>query len=341
MRKVFLNASTFSVLVAELRISGIFTSTIGSFTLEDTEASRKRCIDDLLALGLDYPSYPQLSEMGPQFLNDLTKHGNGVKQEKNRYIINGKKIEYVGPPLGLEPFFWTTKYLNKKGLTSNIRLKAPITGPFTLASFIETKPGTFPYNTAVSEMNLVNQLAEILSESCEAASENASMISIDEPILSVLVGAKTAFGYRDEDIIGMYNSLRKACGERVVGSHICGRISPKLSDILLRTELDFISHEFFDTPQNITLYSPEKLRENEKVLSVGCLSTKNPRIETPQEILKLMKQFSENKEALIFTPDCGFKKLLRNNMDTEEAYRISLSKLRNMVAALKNFKASD
>jgi methionine synthase II (cobalamin-independent) len=327
--------------VADLQISGIFTSTIGSFTLEDTEANRKRCINDLLAVGLDYPSYPQLSEMGPQFLNDLTKHGSGVQQEKNRYRISGKIIEYNGPPLGLEPFFWATKYLDEKGLTNNVRLKAPITGPFTLASFIETKPGMFPYNTAVSDFNLVNQIAGILSESCEAASENASMISIDEPILSVLVGARTAFGYRDEDIIGVYNSLKKACGERIVGSHICGRISPKLADILLRTELDFISHEFFDTPQNITLYSPEKLRENEKVLSVGCLSTKNPRIESPKEILNFMKQLNGHKEALIFTPDCGFRKLLRNNMDTEEAYRISLSKLRNMVAALKNFKASD
>jgi len=327
--------------VAELQISGIFTSTIGSFTLEDTEANRKRCINDLLAVGLDYPSYPQLSEMGPQFLNDLTKHGSGVQQEKNRYRISGKIIEYNGPPLGLEPFFWATKYLDEKGFTNNVRLKAPITGPFTLASFIETKPGMFPYNTAVSDFNLVNQIAGILSESCEAASENASMISIDEPILSVLVGARTAFGYRDEDIISVYNSLKKACGERIVGSHICGRISPKLADILLRTELDFISHEFFDTPQNITLYSPEKLRENEKVLSVGCLSTKNPRIESPKEILNFMKQLNGHKEALIFTPDCGFRKLLRNNMDTEEAYRISLSKLRNMVAALKNFKASD
>jgi hypothetical protein len=106
--------------VAELQISGIFTSTIGSFTLEDTEANRKRCINDLLAVGLDYPSYPQLSEMGPQFLNDLTKHGSGVQQEKNRYRISGKIIEYNGPPLGLEPFFWATKYLDEKGLTNNV-----------------------------------------------------------------------------------------------------------------------------------------------------------------------------------------------------------------------------
>ncbi len=327
--------------MAELKIQGISTSIIGSFTIEDTEANRKRCVDDLISLGLDYPSYPQLSEMGPQFLNDLTKHGSGVQQEKNRYRLSGKKIESDGFPLGLEPFFWTTNYLNKKGLAGTVKLKAPITGPFTLASYIETKPGAFPYNTAVSDPNLVNQLAEALSESCKAVSESAYMVSIDEPILSVLVGAKSAFGYRDEDIIGVYNSLKEACGDRIVGSHICGRISPKLADILLKTELDFISHEFSEMPQNTALYSPDKLREHGKVLSVGCVSTKNPRIESPHEILKMMKQFNGYREALIFTPDCGFRKLLGNNMGTEEAYRISMDKLRNMVAASKEFRASD
>ncbi len=325
----------------ELRIHGVSTSIIGSFTIEDSEANRKRCTDDLAALGLDYPSYPQLSEMGPQFLDDLVKYGSGVQREKNRYKLVDKKVEYDGPPLGLESFFWTVKYLTEKGLTSGIKLKAPITGPFTLASYVETKPGMFPYNTAVSDLNLVNQFAEILSKSCKAASESACMISVDEPILSVLVGAKAAFGYRDEDIIGVYDGLAEACGDRIVGSHICGRISPKLADILLRTKLDFLSHEFFDSPKNVALYSPERLRENGKVLSVGCVSTKNPKVESPQEILNLMKQFNEHREAVIFTPDCGFRKLLGNNMDTEEAYRISMTKLRNMVAAAEEFKASD
>jgi 5-methyltetrahydropteroyltriglutamate--homocysteine methyltransferase len=277
--------------------------------------------------------------MGPQFLNDLTKYGSGVKLEKSRYKMTGKKIEYDGPPLGLEPFFWTIRQLKDKGLINKVKLKAPITGPFTLASYIETKQGIFPFNTAVSDLNLVRQIAEILTGSCEVASKNANMISVDEPILSVLVGAKTAFGYHDEDIIEVYNNFKKNCGDRIVGTHICGRISPKLTKILLSTDLDFFSHEFHDTPQNINVYSPEKLRECEKMLSVGCLSTKNPRIESPEEILTLMKQFIEYRDSLFFTPDCGFRKLLINGLDTEEAYKISLHKLRNMLEAFRNFKA--
>jgi methionine synthase II (cobalamin-independent) len=326
--------------VTKLRLSGIFTSTIGSFPLEDSIASRKRCVEDLLATGLDFPSYPQLTDMGPQFLSDLAKHDSGVGLEKARYKMNGKKIEYGGPPLGLEPFFWTVRHLKERGLAGKVRLKAPITGPFTLASFIETKQGVFPFNTAVSDLKLVSQLAEIISKSCQSASKNASMISIDEPILSVLVGARTAFGYREEDIIGVYNSLKKACGDKIVGTHICGRISPKLAEILLGTELDFLSHEFCDTPQNANTYSPDRLQEGEKMMSVGCLSTRNPKIESREEILRLIRKFNEYGEALIFTPDCGFRKLLLNNLDVEEAYRISLCKLRNMVAASKNFRAS-
>ena len=325
--------------MTKLQLSGIFTSVIGSFTLNDSESNRKRCVEDQLAISLDFPAYPQLTEMGPQFLNDLVKHDSGIQLEKSRYKLSRKTIEYNGPPLGLEPFFWGEKYLQKKGLTSKVSLKAPITGPFTLASYIKIKQGMFPFNTAASDLNLVRQIAEILTKSCEAASKTASIISIDEPILSVLVGAKTAFGYQEKDIISIYDNFKKSCGGKIVGTHICGRISPKLAGILLETELDFLSHEFYDMPQNIKIYSPEKIREKEKMLSVGCLSTKNPRIESPEEIFRLMKQFSDYKEALIFTPDCGFRKLLLGNLDIKEAYEISLFKLRNMVEALKKFKA--
>jgi len=326
--------------VAELRLFGTFSSVIGSFPLDDFEPNRERCIEDQLKLGLDFPSYPQLTEMGPQFLDELVKHGSGIQSEKTRYKMNLKKIEYQGPPIGLEPFLWTRNYLQKKGLANIVRLKVPITGPFTLASYIEIKPGVFPFNSAVADLNLVKQVADVLTKSCEEASKTASMISIDEPILSVLVGTRIAFGYKEEDIVRIFDSLKKSCKDSIVGTHICGRISPKLADILLETELDYLSHEFCDMPQNIKVYSPKKVKEKEKMLSAGCVSTKNPRIESIDEILKTMKLFKEYKDSVIFTPDCGFRKLLLGNLTKDEAYEISLCKIRNMVEALKKFKAS-
>ena len=163
------------------------------------------------------------------------------------------------------------------------------------------------------------------------------MISIDEPIMGIIVGSRTTFKHKEEDIIEMFNELKEACGNRIVGTHICGRISSKLGELLLRTELDFLSHEFYDTPRNADVYSPRRLIESGKILSVGCVSTKNPRVETPNEILKVMKQFQNYDDCLIFTPDCGFRKLLTYNLNREEAYAISMKKLKNMVEAAKKF----
>ncbi|MBS7614403.1 hypothetical protein KEJ18_01515 [Candidatus Bathyarchaeota archaeon] len=308
--------------------------------MDDSESNREKCIKDQLKLGLDFPSYPQLTEMGPQFLDELVKYGSGIQLEKTRYKMNCKRIEYEGPPIGLEPFLWTKIFLQKKGFTDIVHLKVPITGPFTLASYIEIKPGVFPFNSAAADLDVVKQLADVLVKSCEEASRTASMISIDEPILSVLVGTKTAFGYKEEDIVEIFNSLKKSCKDRIVGTHICGRISPKLAEILLETEFDYLSHEFCDMPQNMKIYSPERVNEKEKMLSVGCVSTKNPRIESVDEILGIMKQFKEYRDSVIFTPDCGFRKLLVGNLTKDEAYEISLHKLRNMVEALEKFKAS-
>jgi len=327
--------------VTDLRLLGVYTSTIGSFPLDDSAVNRKRCLDDLLALGIDFPGYPQLGGMGEQFLNDLAKHDSGIISKNGRFRLEEKKIQHKGPPPGLEPFYRTVRQLEEKGIKQKVKLKAAITGPFTLASYIETKGGVFPFNTAASSPSLVKQLTQEISKSCQAVSKEASMVSIDEPILSVMVGIRTAFGYLDQDLIDIYDSLKEACGNRIVGTHICGRISPKLASILLRTKLDFISHEFYDTPENANVYNNDMVQEAGKMLSVGCVSTRKPKVESPQEILSLIRRFYEYKDSLIFTPDCGFRKLLINGLPLEEAYRISVSKLRNMVKAVEMFQASN
>ena len=320
-----------------LRLSGVLTSTIGSFPLDDTVFNRKRCIEDLLKIGIDFPAYPQLGDMGEQFLVDLVAQDSGIIADGGAYKLKDKHIrEDVSPP-GLSPLLWTVQYLEEIGVRGKVRVKAPITGPFTLASYIQTGTGAFPFNTAASNPELVRQITSIVEKCCEEASKYAEMISIDEPVLGIIVGLKTTFGHKEDDIINMFNRLKEACGDRIVGTHICGRISPKLADILLRTELDFLSHEFCDTPENAEIYPPRKLKESGKVLSVGCLSTKNPKVETSDEILKVMKRFREYGDCLIFTPDCGFRKLLTKNLNHEEAYTVSMKKLKNMVEAARKF----
>jgi len=329
----------FPIWVVSLSLRGILTSTIGSFPLDDTVSNMKRCVDDLLNIGIDFPAYPQLRDMGEQFLDDLVNQKTGIIIEDGAYKLKDKNIGKEVSPPGLSPLSWTVEYLENLGLKEKVQIKAPITGPFTLASYIQTGPGVFPFNTAASNPELVRQIADIVEKCCREASKHAAMISIDEPVLGIIVGSRTTLGHREDDIIEMFNRLKEACGNRTVGTHVCGRISPRLADLLLRTELDFLSHEFYDTPENFQAYSPRKLEESGKILSVGCLSTKNPRVETPNEILKVMKKFRGYGDCLIFTPDCGFRKLLTHNLNKDEAYEISMKKLGNMVEAAKKFSS--
>ena len=325
--------------MADLRASIVYTSTIGSFPLADSVANRTRCMEDLLEVGIDIPAYPQLTDMGRQFLDDLASQDIGIDFGRRWYKLTGEELEEDVSPPGLEPFSWSVRYLEERGVRDTVKLRAAITGPFTLASYIQTGPGTFPSNTAASSPELVRQLARILRDSCKAASNEANMISIDEPIMGTIVGARILFGHREEDIIQAFNSLKQACTAELVGTHICGRIPPRLAKILLRTELDFLSHEFYDSPQNRDMYSPEQLEENAKVLSVGCLSSKNPRVERSEEILRTMERFRHYGNSLIFTPDCGFRSL-RVSGSEEKGYEVSIRKLENMAEAAREFRAA-
>ncbi|MEM2309878.1 MAG: hypothetical protein QXV71_05185 [Candidatus Bathyarchaeia archaeon] len=313
-------------------LRGFLTSTIGSFPLEDSEANRERCLKDLISLGIDFPAYPQLTEMGKQFLDDLVSQDCGITWRDGRYRLATKEINVDVEPPGLEPLLWAVKYIEERNL--NVKIKAAITGPFTLASYIEVGEGIFPLNTALSDINLVRLIAQIVSRTFEVASRYASMISIDEPILGVIVGARIPFKYTEDDIIEVFNILREKCGNKPTGTHICGRISPRLASVLLKTSLDFLSHEFHDSPKNIEVYSPRDLRESGKILSVGCVSSRNPRIESLEEILELMLRFKDYGDCLIFTPDCGFRNLIVEG-SRERGYEIAIRKLRNMVLAAR------
>ena len=113
------------------------------------------CIKDLIDIGLDFPSYPQLIDMGKQFLDELVQQNTSLVYENGRYKLNNTVILRNDSTPGLEPFFWTLRYLKEKKLDKKVSLKAPITGPFTLASYVEIKKGSFPFNTAISDLDKV------------------------------------------------------------------------------------------------------------------------------------------------------------------------------------------
>jgi len=320
-----------------LALKGYYTSTIGSFPLTDSEENRRRCLEDLIALGIDYPAYPQLTDMGKQFLDDLVKQDCGITLSMGEYRAARKNINVDVEPPGIEPFLWTVNYLEKKGLKAKI--KAPVTGPFTLASYIVVGEERDLLNRAVADISLIEQIAEIISKSCKVISKKAEMISIDEPILSLIVGLRVIFNYGEEKIKGILNIIRESCGNVLTGVHICGKISRKLANILLETNLNFLSHEFHDTPTNIRVYSPEEVKRSGKILSVGCLSSKKPIVESVDEILRVIRKFKEFGDCIIFTPDCGFGNLIVDG-SREKGYNIAIEKLRNMTLAVAKFRGN-
>lgn len=274
--------------------------------------------------------------MGKQFLDDLVKQNCGIFKENDQYLLEREEIEEPISPPGLELHNWTVDYLKNEGILGRVRLKSCVTGPFTLASYVKTGSGAFPFNSAVSDLDKVRQLATVISKSCGVLAEEAHMVSVDEPILSVIVGRRIFFRYDERDIAEIYNDLKRSCGGRLTGTHVCGRISPRLAEILLCTDLDFLSHEFHDTADNFRVYDPNKLKESEKILSVGCVSSWNPNVETVDEILKTMKKAREYGDDLIFTPDCGFKKLRADG--PEAGYEVAKAKLRNLVESASRLR---
>jgi len=278
--------------------------------------------------------------MGAQFLDDLSTENCGIVKENGEYLLKKERIEEPSHPPGLGPYKWTIGYLMKKGILRKVRLKACVTGPFTLASYVKIRTGAFPACTAVSDIKKVRQLANTISQSCKTLAQDAYIISVDEPILSITIGRRHLFGYDEREIVEVYDDLKRACGNRLTGTHICGRISPRLADLLLQTELDFLSHEFHDTPENFNVYNRRRLLGSGKVLSVGCVSSRNPIVETVEEISEIMQRSKECGDDLIFSPDCGFKNL-RVNGSADKGYEIATSKLRNLVEALKKLGDED
>jgi methionine synthase II (cobalamin-independent) len=322
--------------VIKFKIQPFATTVVGSFPLNDSIQNRIRCVEDQIAAGIDFPSFPQLVDMGEQFLDDLVKQKSGIVKKDKRYVLSGKRIYGVNEPPGLELINWAVEYIKSKGLQNKVNLKGCITGPFTLASYVNIGKGSFPFNTALTVKENVSQIADILIESCKALNGKVNLISIDEPILSIIAGSKKIVAYKGEeqDIIEIYERLKKACGHSYVGTHICGRISPTLKKILLNTSLDYLNHEFHDSPSNFEIYSREELEAANKMLAVGCVSSVNSKVETVEEIKQIIGKARRLGENLIFTPDCGFRNLIVNG-SKEAGYELSVRKIENMVKAVR------
>lgn len=329
-----------------MRLPPLATNVIGSFPLSDSPGNFKRAIKDQVESGLDLVSYPQLADMNEMFLAPLLE-GKGIEREGSNFIVNPD----FDPTVSKSVRRWAddaSDHLQR--IQHGTPLRSCVTGPFTLASTVKAadlEPKPFPngYVEMISERPwIVEELADYARKVCRYYSDSSSLISIDEPFLSVIVGGRknllemTMSKSRSEELI--LETLDRALGGigPLSALHVCGRIGPALSDILMGTDVDILSHEFSSMNKNFDAYESRDLESNSKILCVGVVTTSPTEDPGGIEPLDLVKRRMKNaidtysKDRVIFAPDCGFRPL-KDSLGEENGQKVAVGKMKTMTRA--------
>jgi methionine synthase II (cobalamin-independent) len=331
-----------------MRLPILATNLIGSYPLADSASNFRRAIDDQVEIGLDFVSYPQLADMNLMFLEPL-EDDNTLRREGDRFMVSPD----FDPRVGKEIRRWAEdarEILRRKGL---FRLKSCVTGPFTLASSLRmegapAKPFPRGYVEMLSEEPwILEKLTTYVRRICARYSAVSSMVSVDEPYLSVLVGRRNSLfelamsrsQARDLVIETLERTL--AGVSTIPASHVCGGISRQLAEMLLELDVSVISHEFSATTDNLDSYSQRDLESSTKVLSVGVVATspteEKEGVESQAGVVRRMEEAIHRYGVgnVIFSPDCGFRPL-GELLGEENGYGLALEKIRRMVGARKD-----
>ncbi|MBD3195570.1 MAG: hypothetical protein GF317_10970 [Candidatus Lokiarchaeota archaeon] len=329
----------------------LFTTIVGSFPLENTPKNMAIALNDQINLGIDFPCYPQLISMTDQFLSPLSEVIPELRKENGKFILSDD-FELPDTPLATEYGEFVINFLrDNPRLKRKIKgIKACLTGPFTLTSEVilegkiaqNVKPRLFNEPRAIMVDWIVDKFASIMKEIGKHYDEMGfNIISMDEPILGLLVGKKVMF-YSSEFVV---DSLNKAISDisRWSSIHVCGRISPNLRDLLLKTDVNILDHEFITNKGNFDLFEKAHFEDFDKYLALGTVATQfKPKeegtlddyVESVEEIQKIIEKGINlyGKENLFIKPDCGFKPL-KDSFEERFAYEITMKKLNNMVLA--------
>ncbi len=323
------------------------TEDIGSLPiLDDFDEDRKstnQAIIDKVNVGLDYPCHPQLlgtpskpMNMGLQFLLPLSTLDLGIEVKGEEVRLLSDEIKETSVPIGTERAEHYLTFLREHGLISKVKgVKACVTGPFTLASYLDRKN---LMTCGTSKPNVVTALAMILGRSCKRLCDlGFDLINIDEPFLSVMLGHTVLFKYDQKFVVETLNTLiREVSAFSAI--HVCGRITPLVKTVLLESNVDIVDHEFAASLNKLSAYSRDELEKDGKFLAFGCVSSVSPRIETTEEIAgSLRNALKRFGPRIIVKPDCGFAGML----GIPDAYGIAFKKLKNMVEAARLVAKSD
>ena len=322
------------------------TVDVGSLPLEDDfDGDRKntdRATLDKLSAGLDYPCYPQLPgsppspmNMGLQFLIPLSKVEPKIKIRGQEAELLSDEIKIPSEPMGVERAEYFLNYLSGHGLTSQVKgTKACITGPFTVASYLDRRN---LMTCGASKPAVVEALAQVLSRSCRRLSElGFDLINVDEPFFAVMLGRKVLFNYDAEFVVDMLDTIL-AEASCLTAIHACGTVTPLVKEVLLNSKGDIIDHEFAGSPANVHAYTKDDFERAGKYLAYGCVSSVKPQVESVEEIsASIRNALNAFGRRIVVKPDCGFGGML----GIPGAYEVALRKLENMVKAARGVAES-
>jgi 5-methyltetrahydropteroyltriglutamate--homocysteine methyltransferase len=265
--------------------------------------------------------------MGLQFLQPLSMNNSSLQIKGEEITLLGENLVEPDHAIGIERAEYFLSFIHRNNLMKRLKgTRACVTGPFTLASYIGTKN---LMTCGASKPHIVEALAKTLGRSCKQLSDmGINIISIDEPFLSVILGAKRLlYSYDQEFVVKVLNTLIKEIST-FSAIHVCGRITPLVKSSLLASDANIIDHEFAQSPKNHEAYSKQELEQTEKMLAYGCISSTNLKIETVEEVTGALKNAQKLfGQRIIVKPDCGFGGL----SGLPGAYEITFTKLRNMI----------
>ncbi len=320
-------------------MKGIRTSHVGSFPLNDEEGAIPKVMMDLKDIGLDIPPYPQIRSFIDIFLDPLADKGI-LRKEGDFFYTDAEMLMGETPQADVPEAVQAVKALEELGLVFQ-GLRGPVTGPFTLASrvYLSSDVNEGLKATALARKELVRNffVPYVASGLRLMHSLGYTHIFIDEPVLGVIVGRRRVlFGYSEEDIKEVIDTVFEGLSDRIHGIHVCGIISKYLFHILSQVDsLDILNFEFHDSRPNLKVVDHELLESGGKILAPGVASSKKPVVEPVEDILNLLKQVYVKADGQIdlVSADCGFGGL--GGDDPQFMYMVSLKKLGNIVKAVK------
>ena len=299
-----------------------FSDKVSNFlgTYDEHKFAIELAVRDQIKAGIDIISDGQVRDGMIEF---FAKEIPGMTVEDGTAKITGK-IRPSNHPICVNDLKFTLKiaegiskdYGQKpKKLKEGVKgVKGIITGPTTLV-FSSRIEGY--YN---KKEDAIAGLAHALAKEAKFLEDSGALVvQIDEPFISTGV-VDINVAKKAVNIIANELSVP-------VSLHVCGEVA-NILDELLKFNVDVVDCEFAGIDLNIKALENANLRG--KKIGFGCLDTKIDRVETKEEVEKLIKRGINfiGAENMIVDPDCGMRMRSRDS---------AFSKLKVMTEVAKKF----